>query len=162
MEAHPQPIEADTEEVSTWTKLSIRLGVSIPTLANWRRLPESPKTPALKAWQDFVAQKELGLIGNFVGKGREELLKENLTKKNRLLDLEIANKERRSVDRAEVDSLLLHVGSLAKATLYPALERELPAKAEGRTAAEIALVGREIADRICEVFAANIEQWKQG
>jgi hypothetical protein len=101
-------------------------------------------------------------MGGRTGKGREELLKENLTKKNRLLDLEIANKERKSVDRTEVDALLLHVATMQKTILFPALERELPPRAEGKTASEISVIGREIGDRLCEVFASTIEAWKRG
>jgi hypothetical protein len=75
--------------------------------------------------------------------------------------LQIAREERKSVDRGEVDAMLLNVASLQKAVLYPALERELPAKAEGKTAVEIAVIGREIADRICETLSGAVESWKR-
>lgn len=147
-------------EPNTWAKLAIRLGVSVPSLTNWRKMEGAPKTPALKAWEEFVDANSLGVSGNRVGRGREELLKENLVKKNRLLDLEISEKEKKSVDRAEVDALLLHVATMQKTVLYPALERELPPRAEGKSASEISMMGRAIADRVCEIFTSSIESWK--
>lgn len=143
----------------TWSKLAIRLSVSRVSLTEWRKLPEAPQEPDLDRWLAFIELMELGNVGNRTSKGREELLKENLTKKNRLLDLQIAKEEKSVVDRSEVDSLLMHISTLAKAVLYPALERELPPRAEGRSAAEISLVGREIADRICEQMVRDIEVW---
>lgn len=139
----------------------MRLQVSRQTIAEWRKLDEAPQVPNYERWKAFVEMNELGIVGNRVTKDRETLLKENLTKKNKLLDLQIAKEEKRSVDRSEVDSLFMHISTLAKTTLYPALERELPPRAEGRTAAEISLVGREIADRICEQMARDIEAWSE-
>ncbi len=156
--------EENTPEESgeTWPKLAIRLRVNRTTIWEWRKLEGAPQTANYKAWQEFIAQRELGLASNKTSRGREELLKENLVKKNRLLDLDIANKERKSVDRSEVDALLLHVATLQKTVLFPALENELPAKAEGKSAAEIRVLGREIGDRICDIFSSAIEAWKQG
>lgn len=149
------------ENGMTWAKLAIKLGVSVVALRQWRELPEAPEVPDVDRWKAFVEMSGLGVVGNRVGAGREELLKENLVKKNRLLDLEIAAKEKKVVDRAEVDALLLHISTLAKTTLYPALERELPPKAEGRTAAEISLLGRQLADRICDQMSRDIEVWAE-
>lgn len=163
MKAKPEaPTEAPKPAKPTWSKLSNRLRVSAKTVDLWKRLPGAPAEPDYEQWKAFVKERGLGVVGNRVGKSRESLLTENLVKKNRLLDLEIANKERKSVDRGEVDSLLLHVAAMQKTVLFPALERELPPRAEGKTAAEIAILGREIGDRLCDVFTATIEAWKQG
>ncbi len=143
----------------TWSKLAIRLSVSRVSLTEWRKLPDAPDVPDLERWLAFIELMGLGNVGNRVSESREELLKANLTKKNRLLDLQIAKEEKTVVDRSEVDTLLMHISTLAKTTLYPALERELPPRAEGKTAGEITLVGREIADRICEQMARDIEVW---
>ena len=130
-------------------------------MRDWRKLPGAPQTASIEAWQAFIADNELGTVGNRVSGDREELLKDKLTKEIRLLALKIAREEKTSVDRAEVDALLLHIATMQKTVLYPALERELPAKAEGRTAAEVSLIGREIGDRLCAIFASQIESWQQ-
>lgn len=149
------------EPVMNWSKLAIKLGISRVSLSEWRRLPEAPKLPDFGRWTAFIELMGLGTAGNRVSESREELLKANLVKKNRLLDIQIAKEEKSVVDRAEVDQLLMHVSTLAKAVLYPALERELPPKAQGRNAAEISLVGREIADRICEQMRRDMEVWQE-
>jgi len=130
-------------------------------MRDWRKLPGAPQNPDIEAWSTYVSDNDLGVVGNRVSQDREELLREKLTKENRLLDLKIAREEKTSVDRAEVDALLLHIATMQKTVLYPALERELPAKAEGHTAAEISLIGREIGDRLCAIFTSQIESWQQ-
>jgi len=150
-----------TETGQTWSKLAIKLQVSTQAIREWRRLPDAPDVPDLERWKAFVELNELGIVGNRVSKDRETLLKEKLTKENRLLDLKIAKEEKTSVDRKEVDALFLHIATLAKTTLYPALERELPPKAEGRTAAEISLIGREMADKIVDQMQRDMEAWAE-
>ena len=87
--------------------------------------------------------------------------KDDKTQKEiRLLDMKIAREERRTVERAEVNTLLLHVASQQKAVLFPALEREFPGKVVGRTASEISAQGRALADRLCEIFQREVEQWQ--
>ena len=81
-------------------------------------------------------------------------------KEIRLLDMKIAREERRTVERAEVNTLLLHVASQQKAVLFAALEREFPGKGVGRTASEISAQGRALADRLCEIFQREVEQWQ--
>lgn len=81
-------------------------------------------------------------------------------KEIRLLDMKIAREERRTVERAEVNTLLLHVASQQKAVLFAALEREFPGKVVGRTASEISAQGRALADRLCEIFQREVEQWQ--
>jgi hypothetical protein len=87
--------------------------------------------------------------------------KDDKTQKEiRLLDMKIAREERRTVERAEVNTLLLHVASQQKAVLFAALEREFPGKVVGRTASEISAQGRALADRLCEIFQREVEQWQ--
>jgi hypothetical protein len=145
----------------TWAKLAIRLRVSRTAIHDWRQLPGAPQEPDPEKWKEFVQANGLGQAGNQTSGQREELLTIAVEKRNRLLDLQIAREERKSVDRGEVDAMLLNVASLQKTVLYPALERELPAKAEGKTAVEIAVIGREIADRICETLSGAVESWKR-
>ena len=144
-----------------WPLLAKQCGISRQSLLVWRKLPGAPQTPDKAAWLAFIDENDLGQVGNRVSKDREELMRENLAKRNRLLDMEIAVKNRTMVDRASVDAMLLHVATMQKAVLFPALERELPAKAEGRPAAEISVLGREIGDRICAIFSSGIQSWPQ-
>ena len=85
---------------------------------------------------------------------------EKTQKEIRLLDMKIEEQERQSVKRSEVSKLLLQVSSKQKAVLFAALEREYPGKVVGRTASEISAHGRALADRLCEVFAREVEQWQ--
>lgn len=80
-------------------------------------------------------------------------------RETRLIDLKIAQIERKSIDKAEVNKLLLHVSSQQKAVLFAALEREMPGKCVGKTASEIARFGRELGDRLCAIFTRAIEEW---
>lgn len=153
---------AEPEKVAfgAWKRLAAELEVSHNTLITWRKKTDAPQTTDVEQWRAYVIANGLGLGGNHKGREREALLAASVEKRNRLLDLEIAREERKSVDRAEAEALFLHVASLQKTVLYAALERELPAKAEGRSASEIAVLGREMADRLCEIFAGPIDSWR--
>lgn len=147
----------------TWNKLAIHLKVSRTSIENWRQLPEAPEVPDPDRWKAFVEMNELGkTVGNKVTLGREELLKENLVKKNRLLDLEIELKERRVVDRSQVNQMLLRVASLQKTVAFQKLEHELPAKAIafGAPVEEMRGLGREAAEALCEIFAQEMTKWE--
>lgn len=151
------------ETAETWSRLAEILQFTVQAISRWRRLPGAPEGPQnVAAWREFIAANDLGIVGNRSSKDREALLIEKLTKENKLLDLKIAKEERTSVARSEVDELLLHVATLQKAVLFPALENELPPRAEGRSAAEISVMGRELGDRICGIFAQAMETWNEG
>lgn len=143
-----------------WGTLAKQLRVSRTAIFNWKKLPGAPEEANFEAWRDFVAAEGLGISGNRVGKKRETLLEGRAEKQNRLLDLQIAKEERKYVERAEVNKLLLAVSSRQKAQLYAALEREYPGKVVGRTVSEISVLGRELADRLCEIFQQPVEQWQ--
>lgn len=143
-----------------WAKLALRLHVSRPTLTAWRKLVGAPTEALFDPWKAFVEAEGLGVAGNRVSKVREQHLTSAIEKRNRLLDLEISQKEGRMADRFEVDTMLTRIGSLQKTILYAKLERELPAKAVGRSAEEIATLGREFADELCAIFARGVEEWQ--
>ena len=103
----------------------------------------------------------MGVVGNRLSKDREELLRENVEKKNTLLDLQIDRESRKSVDRASVGALLQRIAAMQKAVLYAALEREYPGKVVGRNAAEIGLLGRQLADRVSDVMQRDLEDWER-
>ena len=158
MENHSETPEYRT--VSTWTELGKQLGVTRQTVYEWKKLPGAPTTPDVTQWKAFAAENQLGLVGNRVGKGRESLLEEKLVEEIKLLRIRNAKENRTVVDREAVDAMLLRVGSLMKPVLYHKLERELPPKAAGRAADEIAMLGREMADDICDIFRQGLEEWK--
>lgn len=144
----------------SWANLAQRLHVSRVSLTAWRKMPGAPATPDFDLWKDFVAENSLGIAGNRIGGQRETHLAAAVEKRNRLLDLEIAEKEGRMADRNQVNEMLTRVATLQKTILYAKLERELPAKAVGRTADEIARLGREFADELADIFARGIEEWR--
>lgn len=155
--------EAESGGKDTWAKLAIRLRVSRTSILAWRGLPDAPEVPDYERWKAFVALMELGSgVGNKVTKGREDLLKENLVKKNRLLDLEIEQKERKLVDRSQVNQMLLRVASLQKTVAFQKLEHEMPAKAVafGAPVEEMRKLGREAAEALCEIFAQELTKWE--
>ena len=143
----------------TWVHLAKRLRVSTNAISEWRKLPGAPDEPVLASWKPFIAENQLGVVGNRVAPRREALLESSVEKKNRLLDLEIARKEGRMVDRSSVDALHHAVFTRQKAVLFAALESEYPGKVVGRTASEIRMLGRQLAERICDVFSRDVEQW---
>ena len=124
-------------------------------------MPGAPASPNPAEWQQFIEENELGVVGNRLSKDREELLRENVEKKNTLLDLQIDRESRKSVDRASVGALLQRIAAMQKAVLYAALEREYPGKVVGRNAAEIGLLGRQLADRVSDVMQRDLEDWER-
>lgn len=148
-------------ETENWGELSKRIRFSRQSVLAWRKLPGAPKTPDLAQWKEFMEENNLGSgVGNKTGRGREKLLEEKLVEEIKLLRIKNAKEQRTVVDRDAVDAMLLRVGSLMKPVLYHKFERELPPKALGRTADEIAMIGREMADDICDIFQRGLEEWK--
>lgn len=144
-----------------WGHLADQLKVSRRTLFNWRRLPGAPEATNLAVWQKYVEENSLNISPTKISPGRARLMEENLVKRNRLLDLEISKQERRVIERATVDELLLHVASLQKVVLAQKLEREMPARTEGKSAAERVLIGRAILDEVCGIFSSRATQWRE-
>ena len=89
-----------------------------------------------------------------------ELQESKADKEDRILGLKLAREERKTVARADVDQLHLHIASLQKTVLYSILENEYPAKVVGRTSAEIKLAGRQVADRLCAIMQREVDQWQ--
>ena len=89
-----------------------------------------------------------------------EINERKAEKEDKILELKLGREERRTVARAAVDDLHLHIATMQKTLLYSMLENEYPGKVVGRTAGEIKMAGRAIADRICEVMQREVEQWQ--
>ncbi len=147
---------------TTWTALAVALGFSREAFYRWRTLPGAPRTPDVAPWQTYIAANNLGAgVGNRVSDRREELLvaiaQENLA----ALKRKRAREEGQTVPLHEIDALHLHLSTLLKTTLYQRLSRELGPRCEGKSAVEINVVGRAIADELCETFRNGVESWGQ-
>jgi hypothetical protein len=91
--------------------------------------------------------------------------KANLRKTNAqaaILEIQLAEAERRSIPREEVERLLLHLAALSRATLYQLLENELPPRCEGLTAAQLRPIFRESADKVADTLSDGFKKWNEG
>jgi hypothetical protein len=148
------------QKPENWGTLAKRLHVSRTAIHEWKKLDGAPTEPNFEAWKAFVAENGLGVAGNRVSSKREGLLSDAARLKNRLLELEVARKEGRTVERTDMDTLHHKVFTRQKAVLFAALESEYPGKAVGRTASELRVLGRQLAERICDIFAQDVEGWE--
>lgn len=140
-----------------WSDLAKELGVSRQTLFHWRKLANAPAAPDLEPWEIFVEENDLG-TGKKLSKEREMLLTERVRNQNRLLEIQIAEKERTVVSRAALVAVFTRVAATQRQILYQALVTEYPAQVEGRTMAEIRVLGRDTADRICGLMVALADE----
>lgn len=144
----------------SWDQLSKALGFTRKTLQEWRKHPDAPTTRDPEDWQEFIEENGLGVAGNKAPASTTELRDEKLRKDIRLKELQIAEKERRSVDINEVDKLFFTVGTKQKAHLYAALLGELPAQLAGLDAGTIRNHLQTVADEVCDVMRTHFERWK--
>lgn len=136
------------------------LGFHFQTIRKWRRnfgdTPEKHKDGKkehVQSWRDFIALKGLGETVKVAPKERELLMRENLEKKNKLLDIDIAKAEGKVRTVAEVKALMLSIASKQNSILRQKLENEFPGKLKGLNATEIRAEGRKLADRLCDIFS---------
>ena len=148
-----------TKKQTSWSELAERLKVNRRTLSRWKHLPGAPSTPDPEKWEEYVEENSLGIAPNKLSPARAKLLEENLRKKNHLLDLQIAEKENRMIDAAAVNDFLHKVAFTQKTVFYAMLEGELPPRLVGKDQAEMSVAGREMADRLCEIFSQELDQW---
>lgn len=148
-------------EPTTQKELAARLRCSVQSLASWGKLPGAPTDYSLEAWKSFVEANQLGVGGNKVGGGREELLQEKLRGEIRLNQLKIEREEGKTILVDEVDERDLHLASMQKAYLYAVLGRELGARGAGKSAEELCVLGQQIADQVCAIFNQGVEQWRE-
>lgn len=149
------------EDPTTQRELAARLRISVQSLSGWSKLPGAPTDYNVETWKAFVEANQLGVGGNRVGVGREELLQEKLRGEIRLNQLKIEREEGKTILIDEVDARDLNLASLQKAYLYAVLGRELGARGAGKSAEELTVLGQQVADQICEVFNQGVEQWRK-
>ena len=131
------------------------------SLTKWRNLPGAPQKADLVAWQVFVEENGLGMLGRKPSKEREDELTKRVRNQNRLLEIEIAQKENKLVERDGVNALMFQICHFAKITMFQKLENELPAKAAGLLPEEIRMVARGIGDEICDLMRVGFGEWQR-
>ena len=127
------------------------LGISTFSFYDWRRKYRDFPGPRedgrysideLQLWRDNHPEKGQG-AGNKVTGRREELMCENLEKRNQLLDRQIAESERRLVNADAVIELLTRERTLALESLRKRMLSELPAELAGKQPSKIAALLEE-------------------
>lgn len=146
---------------TTQKELASRLRTSVKSIQVWSKLPGAPTGLDLDEWLKFAEENQLGVAGNKVGAGREELLQEKLRSEIRLNELKIQKEEGKTVLVSDVDERDLQLATMQKSYLYAVLGRELGARGAGKSAEELCVLGQNIADQICDVFTKGVEKWQK-
>lgn len=95
------------------------------------------------------------------GKNRLDALKAGkLERETRKLDIELDRAARKLIAVADVDQMLLHIGSLQKVVLFQKFEREMPVRTDGKSTTEKQVIGRAMADELCAIFSSETDKWK--
>lgn len=156
----PEQAKSDLKEQGlNWKMLAAKLGVSVQSVAVWRKMPGAPLEPIWEQWEPFVKEHKLGeqvrRLSGF------ELREEKTKHEIELIKAKVAKEQRRVIDREEVNQLLLHIASRAKTMLYQFLETEAPPKLDGLPAAQMRPILREMADSIADEMAGQIERFQK-
>ena len=90
-----------------------------------------------------------------------ELKAGKLERENKKLDFDIERISGQTVGIAALSEFMLRVSTKLKIRLYQFLEKEMPARAkvDPETAARLTVLGRNLADEMCETLAAELGQW---
>lgn len=150
----------DLTKNGTRAQLANRLGVSTNSITTWKKLPGAPSGWEFEEWKAFMEANGLGIRGaKKIGGERENLLTRKLERETKLLDLRIAKEEGNYIERTAANEFMLHVATMQKTVLYQRLGRELGARGEGKSAAELNALGQAIADEICTIMVNGLEQF---
>ena len=142
----------------TWAEVAAALGCDQRALLTWRKREDAPQGKDVAAWTEYRDANGLGESGPKLA--YKELREEKLRREIKLADISIAIKERRMIDRAEVDELLHHVAAQQRSRLYQYLETELPPKCEGLSASQLRPIFRGVADDLCDQMSVLVEKWR--
>jgi hypothetical protein len=137
-----------SDKTSRWmTAMSLcqLIGVSTVSFYKWRAKhddfpDQDPEThryniDEIRAWMDD--HPEVGTPGQRVGAKREDLMCENLEKRNKLLEQQIAESEHRLVDGSILLEMFIRERTIARETFRKRILSEIPAEAEGKRAQQI-------------------------
>ena len=147
-----------TDQPLTWKALAEKLGVTVQSVSDWRKLRDAPRTTDLKAWIDFRSERLLGKEGQtkHLAELKAELMREQIT-------LARARNKRESgevIASTVVDELLGTLAQKLDLLLRMKLETELGPRVVGKNAAAANVEGGLILDEIREVINGNISKFR--
>ena len=140
------------------------LGISTFSFYDWRRKHRDFPAPRedgrysideLQHWRDNHPEKGQG-AGNKVTGRREELMCENIEKRNALLDREIAEADGRLVDGAKVIEFFVRERTLNLEAFRKRVLSEIPAEAEGKRAQQIAQLLKDAFDEYLDQIRESV------
>jgi hypothetical protein len=140
------------------------IGISTNAFYRWRQkyrdFPQ-PRADGLYGLEDFRswldAHPDIGEgAGNKVTGRREELMCDNLAKRNALLDRQIAEADRRLIDGRKVAEMLVRERTINQETFRKRLLSEIPAEAEGKRASAIAALLQDAYDEYLDDIERSI------
>jgi hypothetical protein len=140
------------------------LGISTFSFYDWRRKHcdfPGPREDGrysideLQCWRDNHPEKGQG-AGNKVTGRREDLMCQNLEKRNALLDRQIAEADGRLVDGAKVVELFVRERTLNLEAFRKRVLSEIPAEAEGKPASKIAQLLKDAFDEYLDEAKRSI------
>lgn len=145
------------------TSLATELGVSVPTISQWRaRHDDTPETLHADAWREFMKRKGLGNrpgAGRPAAPGMQEAQLRKTIAEARLGEIKIAKEERKLIPAGEVEAFLLYAASKTKSALFQMVAETAP-KCAGLEAGEIRGIMRGAADAICLSMQTTVEDWQ--
>lgn len=149
---------SDTPQPLTWKALAEKLGVTVQSVSDWRKLRDAPRTTDLKVWLDFRSERLLGKEGQtkHLAELKAELMREQIT-------LARARNKRESgevIASAVVDELLGMLAQKLDLLLRMKLETELGPRVVGKNAAGANVEGSKILDEIREVVNGNLAKFR--
>jgi hypothetical protein len=140
------------------------LGISTFSFYDWRRKHRDFPAPRedgrysiaeLQCWRDNHPEKGQG-AGNKVTGLREDLMCQNLEKRNALLDRQIAEADGRLVNGQKVIELFVRERTILLESFRRRLLSELPAECEGKRAPKIAALLTEAFNEFLEEVQKSV------
>ncbi len=151
-----------SDTAKTWDELAAALKVSRQTLASWRNKHEdAPDTMRVADWAAFRKKRGLGIVGNRVGKDREEILADKAAAETRLIRIKIAKEERKLIPADQVENFHLFAASRLKSAIYQLFATELPPKTANSDLADVRKANRDACDTLCMSMQATFDQWRE-
>jgi len=148
-----------SDERKTWSAVAKALEISTVALRTWRAMPGAPAEPDIEAWKQFKDENGLGEVGNRVSEDREHWLTQQAEYRAKLLEIEHRKAVGEIVMRADLTARDDRIAMAQKQMLYDVLTTELPVLSEGKSAADIRILNRDAADRVCRVMQEKLNDW---
>jgi hypothetical protein len=145
----PIKIPHGTPEFLPQTRISELFKISVVSLNKWRRTFDDFPEPdpnhqnryeVLKVRQFLERHPDIGEAGNKVTGKREELMCQNIEKRNALLDRQIARAENEQISAERVLAAFTAERTINVESFRRRMLSEIPAELEGKTARDISLL----------------------